>query len=368
MDELRIAWRGSSLYNSSHVSLATAVLDAHDRPLSPQEIARFLDDCGANHGFTANKSYVKSKSFKLAVDSRERWSIPAGYPRLASVRAAIRKRVAIRVESDVQFPSEAELEVREAARRRQKERRREEIRGLRRAIVHAWPVATPKVLVLVDVATRAIQCFRAGDLEVARQCLLQYDVLAGLDVHAIVLGLGVDPGVRRLSDLALSQKSARFSPQGRVQTVTLESVLRGSCRIRTPVGRASKLEGLTRRNKLNELERALVSDAKSLHAMYQYGRLHGRLWAAHDRQAVSITANWADWEDERITDILMKSLELHAELEAVIGVEVDWEDPWSSAVLRIPIVDGHDWFLVTQFDETWPAHDVQCVRLLGDEA
>lgn len=368
IQELEIAWKEAWLTNSSHVSLAAAVLDAHDQPLSPDEISGFLDGCDAHHRFSVNETYVKSKAFKLQVDAQQRWSLPEGYPHLASVRAAVRKRVRTQLDQQDRYPSKAEREARAKIAEKKKERRVEELSRLRRAIVHAWPLDAPKVTVVIDVATREIQTFRPDNMNESLSHLEPFDLFAGSEIHRVLTGLGFDPETRRISDLGPPQKSARFSEHGKVHPITLDLVIRGSCLLKKATSPHAKLDELAHKNQLPELERRLVSDAKALHALYEFGRLHGHVRVTYRNHEIWIPAPWSDREDRRAFRIFEEANEREICVEAVIGTAIDWDDPWKDSVLTIPIFDGLDWYLVPEFDEARLAIEAQAIRLVNTDS
>ena len=146
---------------------------------------------------------------------------------------------------------------------------------MRRALVHAYPARKPEALALVDVAERDIDTFVGDEIGGAVKKLAAYDIIAAIDVHALLRTLRFEPGDRRLGELGPPQKTRTINRSGRTLKITTSLLVQGSCGISRPFGDAKKMREYLAGGELTKLRRRLEADAKSLYAIYQYGRLHG---------------------------------------------------------------------------------------------
>jgi hypothetical protein len=121
------------------------------------------------------------------------------------------------------------------------------------------------------------------DLARSVERLADYDVIAAVEVRALLRTLDFDPGARRLGELGPPQKSKRLNRWGRTLKITLSMLVQGSCGISRPFGQEKVLREYLRDGKGTKFRQRLEADAKSLFALYQYGRLHGAVrlrWAS----------------------------------------------------------------------------------------
>src|SRR3990170_98776 len=192
-----------------------------------------------------------------------------------SARQAVRERVAtIRRWADLR-PDPVVLEAQRKRFERERAEHAERLARMRRVLVHAYPAAAPKAMVLVDVGRRQVRTFLGEEVVQAAGQLAEYDIIAAVDVRAFLRTLHFDPGERRLGELEPPHKTTRLNRWGRTLKITLSMLVRGSCGISRPFGEERVLRGYLRDGKDTKLRRRLEADAKSLFALYQYGRLHG---------------------------------------------------------------------------------------------
>ena len=76
-------------------------------------------------------------------------------------------------------------------------------------------------------------------------------------------------------ELGPPQKTRQLNRRGRKLQITTRLLVHGSCGITRPFGDERVLRGYLREGRDAKLRRRLAADAKSLFALYQYGRLHG---------------------------------------------------------------------------------------------
>ena len=80
-----------------------------------------------------------------------------------------------------------------------------------------------------------------------------------------------------------------------------------------------------------KLRRRLEADAKSLYALYQYGRLHGAVrlrWGFLDEM---IPAPWVHHDEPTLYHLMAQAHRLRVPLEVVTGSAPGWATPWSRA-------------------------------------
>lgn len=257
----------------------------------------------------------------------------------------------------------AELQTRIQAEDARRAAHAAELAALRRVLVHTYPIESPVVAVLVDIADRHVETYGADDLDTVRQRLKAYDVIVGLNVRAILRGLGVEHGQLRLAEIGPPQKSMTL-PSGRVLRITMDMLIRGSCGIARPLTSTKQLRALVRDNQLARLRQKLEHDARSLFALHQYGRVHGfvRLrWRSVDER---LPVAWLHRDEPNLRGLLHEAHKTDADLDVVIGAAPDMADPWAGAI-RCFVDEGdrpYDVLLVDVDGWVLDPDDVQWVR------
>lgn len=325
LDELEMFLKNGSWSAWSETRVALAVLDARGAALMPEELKSVVH-AHVNWGFRDAPQAFGRAGSPIGVLADGRWAIAedAG-PALTSMRAFVRKRVAVAhkhaaYRRDPDAPRK--LEEARAARAR-------ELAKLRHALVVAYPPCDPVMTVVVDVDERALTTYRRG--ERARLCdrLECYSVIGALDVRVLMRAVGFAPGERRLAELGPPQKSLRINRSGRTLRITPAMLVQGSCGIAQPFGDESKLAAYAAAGDFGKLQRRLEADAKSLYALYQFGRLHGGVrlrWGFLDEW---FPAPWAPRDEPKLHDLLEIAAEHRAPLDVVLGSAPGWADPWS---------------------------------------
>ncbi len=216
------------------------------------------------------------------------------------------------------------LEARKAARAA-------ELANLRRVLVCAFPPARPEAMVLLDVAARELETYSRPEFPTALARLTEYDVIAAMEVRPLLKALSFEPGKRRLAELGPPQKTRQLNRRGRTLKITTALLIQGSCGIARPFGEPAKLRDYLRRGQTTRLRRRLEVDAKSLFALYQFGRLHGwaRLrWGFIDER---LPVPWVYRDEPRLHDLKKEACEGGDELEVVGGGAPGWQEPWARA-------------------------------------
>ncbi len=252
---------------------------------------------------------------------------------------------------------------------REREAHAERLAALRRVLVHAFPPRRPRAVVLLDVNRREIATLTGDQLAQIGERLAGCDVIAALEVRALLRTLGFDPGSRRLAELGPPRKTRRLNRRGRTLKITTEMLVRGSCSISRPFGDPRRLEKYLEDGQLVRFRRRLESDAKSLFALYQYGRLHGAVrlrWGFLDEM---IPAPWIHRDEETLGTLMSRALERGVPLEVVTGSAPGWKDPWARARKAAVVKSDHSWrsWLVDEGGCPVREEDVQLARLAGQD-
>ncbi|MBN1675386.1 MAG: hypothetical protein JXR37_30375 [Kiritimatiellae bacterium] len=366
LDELAEAWRRYIPSGFSRQRLAVCVLDAHGRPMRPEDVVAYV---GARQttwqplSVEAAPHWGRNAAVRVREDGL--WELRAAHDAVRSARCAV--RALIETERRHPQPDPADLEAKRQRWERERETRAQELARLRRVLIYAFPADRPEALVLIDVNERRIETLLGAQVDQAGQRLTDYDVIAGLDVRNVLQALDVDPGVRRLGELGPPQKTRQINKRGRTLKITTELLIQGSCGIGKPFGDKAKLLEYLRKGQETKFRRRIEADAKSLFALYQYGRLHHNVrlrWGFLDE---TLAAPWVQDDEGSLYTLKRRACELDVPLEIVVGSAPGWEDPWSRARPARVIKDPGGW-RHELFDEdgVWIHEpEVQAARLMA---
>ncbi|MCP3978598.1 MAG: hypothetical protein GY716_04590 [bacterium] len=361
------AWRDGRNWNWSAQRLALAVLDAHGRAMRPEDVVAFVGKRGAGHRLCVDSARHWRRGAPVRVTRDGRWEVVPAHDALRSARGAVLELVERARRCEGRRPDPAVFEaIRQAAKERSAARAAE-LAALRRAIVHVFPADAPQAVVIVDVAGRRLETFLADDLERVRRRILSYDVVGAVNVRASLKALGLDPAGGRVAELGTPQKTMTLNKQGRTLKITTAMLIRDSCRISRPFGDEATLHGYLRDGRITQLRRRLEADAKSLFAMYQYGRLHGALrlrWGFLDEM---IRVSWVHFEEPKLHSMMSEARERGLALDVVIGAAPGWADAWSRARRCRAERDarGYRHFLIDERGCSVDERDVQLARLIA---
>lgn len=367
--ELEQAWREAYLYsNWSAQRVALAVLDAHGRPMAPAEVLSFLEALGTRHLLSASSARYWHRGSALRVGEDGRWEIAPGdqaQQALRSARAAVRtlvERIRLR---EARRPDPEEVRARFQEWEQQREAHGAELARLSRVLIHGFPAGAPKALVLLDVGARQLSTFLGPELDLARRELDRFEVIAGVEVRALLRALDIEPGARRLAELGPPQKSRRLNRRGRTLKITTELLIRGSCGISSPLGDERKLKEYLRNGQITKLRRRLEADAKALYAYYQYGRLHGAVRLRWGFLNKMISAPWVQRDEPVLGDLKKRAYEQDRPLEVVTGSAPGWAEPWSRARSCWVEKDERGWSYLILDEDGFPIdeREVQAARI-----
>ena len=291
------------------------------------------------------------------------WELDRRHDVVRSMREAVRDRVSdmrrwagVRIQSRWSTP---------AAHRTRAQRPRPAVgrdAAGSRAPVSGEPTAW---LALVDVVRREVTTFVKDEMTLAIERLADYEIIGAVDVRALVRTLAVDPGERRLAELGPPQKTRRLNRRGRTLIITTALLVQGSCGISRPIGDERTMREYLRSGADTKFRRRLEVDAKSLYALYQYGRLHGcvRLrWGFLDEM---LPAPWVHRNESTLYHLVKEAHERGVPLEVVAGSAPGWADPWSRVQRAYVATDA--WhspsLVVDKQGYEIPRADVQLARL-----
>lgn len=364
--ELDQAWKDAAIRNTfSARKTALAVLDAHGGPMKPEDVVAAVAARTQWHGLTADSAKFKQHGSPIAVDAEGRWAIaPGGGEALLAARSAVRERLAAEWKYEHARPDPEALAADRRAYEARREARRAELAKLRHVLVYGFPPAKPAALALLDVEAHTIDTFIGDQIAGARGRLADYDIIAGLEVRALLRGIGLDPADLRLADLGPPQKSKQLNKSGRTLKITAELLIRGSCGISRPFDPDGLRKHLAA-NDMSKVRRRLEADVKSLYALFQYGRLHGAVrlrWGFLDER---LPAPWVDFDALTLGGLMRQAHAHDIPLEVVVGGAPGWADPWSRA-FEAHVVEGDaewDLYLVDDMGFAIPEAEVQLARL-----
>ena len=366
--DLDEAWRVGTPSSWSALRLAICVLDAHGRAMRPAEVCAFVNAKPGWHRLRPEAGQYWRRGAAVRARPDGLWELDASHPAVGSARAALAERLAMERKWAGQRPDPAVLAAIDRRRERERKEHGERLARLKRVIVHAFPAGRPEAVVLLDVGRREITTLRGAEVAGVGERLAPYDVIAGVEVRALLRGLGVDPGERRLAELGPPQKTIQLDRSGRTLRITLTLLVQGSCGIGRPFGELAALRRYLREGAETRLRRRLEADAKSLYALYQYGRLHGAVrvrWGFLDER---IPAPWVHPDEPRLRHLLGRAVETGQALEVVAGSAPGWEDPWSRARRVRAVRDESGWWywLVDETGFALPEADVQLARVADE--
>ena len=328
--ELDQAWRGGVSYAWSGQRLAICVLEAHGSPMRPEDVVAFVR---ARSEWSMLKIESASLWRDVAIRVRDdgMWELDATHKSVAPARKAVRERLAVLQRANLNRPDPVVQQALINASERRRAANAERLAGMSRVLVHAFPASRPQSVVLLDVGTRALTTFIGDDLRRAHEMLAKYDIIVGVQVRDALRALAFDPGMRRLAELGPPQKSIQLNQRGRTLKVTNQLLVQSSCDISRPFGDAKVMGRYLSTGQITKLRRRLESDAKSLYALYQYGRLHGLVRLHWGFMETAFAAPWVHHDETKLYDLMKQALETGSMLEVVVGGAPGWSDPWARA-------------------------------------
>ncbi len=343
-DELSEAWKDASLYSWSAQRLALAFLDATGGPTAPAEVVAFVRGCTKYEVLSGATVQFGRQGCPVVVLPDGRWAMGTHVEdALIAMRRAVRARLEmVRRWASLRTDPSVVAETLEASRLRRIEHGANLAR-LRRALLIAHPAKAPRAVALLDVGGHAVETFVEAEVARVAERLAAFDLIGAVDVVPLLRTLRFEPGDRRLAELGPPQKSRTLNRSGRTLKITTEMLVTGSCGISRPFGDPAKLDGYLSTGATTKLRARLEANAKSLHALYEYGRLHGAVrlrWGFLDEH---LPAPWVSRDEPTLYDLKEAAFKASAPLDVVVGGAPGWADPWSRAQLAWVVKPPAGW-------------------------
>ena len=364
-DELAEAWRRYVPMGFSAQRLAVAVLDAHGRPMTPEEVVAYVEARTDRGRLSMGAARHWGRDPAISVREDGWWELRPDHDAVRSARRAVRVLIEAERRAAHRRPCPAAVAAVQQRLDRERDDHAAALARMRRVLICACPADRPEAVVLLDVERRQIETLSGGELDQVGERLSPYDIVAGVDVRYVLRQLGFDPGTRRLHEIGLPQKTWRLNRRGRVLKITMALVVGGSCGIGRPFGDTARTLAYLRDGQQAKFRRRLEADAKSVLALYQYGRLHHGVrlrWGFLDEM---LPAPWAQRDEPSFRDLMQRSNELDVPLDVVVGSAPGWEEPWSRARLVRARKNPGGWgYALVDEDGRWVnERDVQAARL-----
>lgn len=366
IDELDEAWKDASLSNWSAQRLALAVLDAAGGPMAPEAVVSFVEKRARWHVLSADSPTFKRHDCPVKTLDDGRWTVaPDAAKKLEATRKAVRDRVEVARRSAAMRPDLSVFVATGKAADRRRAAHGAELAEMSRALLVGFPAPSPQAVALLDVGEHDITTYVGDELQALRERLATFDIIGAVEVRALLRALDYDPGDQRLAELGPPQKSKKLNKRGRTLKITTAMLIQGSCGISKPFGDEKVLAGYLANEQHTKLRRRLEADAKSLHALYEYGRLHGTVrlrWGFLDER---IPAPWVHRDEPTIYEMEKTAFERGAPLEVVVGSAPGWSDPWSRAQWVEVEQDEPGWhrWLIDENGDIVDPLDVQLARI-----
>jgi len=344
VEHLDEAWRDGIPHSWSAQRIATCVLDAHDRPMKPDEVLGFVRARSKWTMLSEGSAQHWRRGAAIRVHDDGLWELDVDHDAIQSARQAVRERLEVARRWAHMRPDPAVLEANRKRFERQRQAHAEELARMRRVLIHAFPAKRPAALVLLDVQERGVTTFLGADIATGTRHLADYEIIAGVDVRALLRVLDFDPGERRLGELGPPQKTRQLNKRGRNLRITTKLLVQGSCGIGGPFGDEKVLRRYLSEGEHTKLRRRLEADAKSIFVLYEYGRLHGAVrlrWGYLDEM---LPAPWVHRDEPTLHDLKQQALEREIPLEVVVGSAPGWADPWSRSQLAFVVREERRWW------------------------
>lgn len=366
--QLDEAWKDGVPSGFSALRLALCVLDAHGRAMPPDDVVAFVAARGQWHSLSANSAKYWRRGAAVRVRDDGLWELGREHVALRSARWAVRERIET-TRRWAQTRSDAAVVAANLRRfEREREAHAQALARMRRVLIHAFPAKQPEAVVLLDVGQREITTLVGEEVGRTAAELADYEIIAAVGVRGLLRILGFEPGERRLGELGPPQKTKTLNRRGRTLRITTSLLVQGSCGISRPFGDEKKLREYLRGGKIAKLRRRLEADAKSLFALYEYGRLHGSVrlrWGFLDER---ILAPWVHRDETTLYSLMERAYERGVPLEVVVGSAPGWADPWSRGRLAHVEKEEPGWrsWLVDEEGYVIDEDEIQLARLFRE--
>jgi len=349
--------------------IAICVLDAHGAAMSADDVLAFVRARSQWSLLSADSSKYWRRGAAIRPRDDGRWDLDVEHDAVRSARQATRERIEEIRRWARMRPDPALIEARCRHFEREREANGERLARMSRVLIHAFPADRPEAIVLLDVGRREITTLVGEEIVRVRDDLMGYDIIGAVHVRELLRGLGFEPGERRLAELGPPQKTRQLNQRGRTLKITTSLLVQGSCGINRPFGDAEVMHRYLASGEHTKFRRRIEADAKSLYALYQYGRLHGAVrlrWGFLDEM---IPAPWVHRDEPTLYHLMQQACELRVPLEVVVGSAPGWTAPWSRAQWAYVEKEEGGWqsWLVDEQGQVIIEDEVQLARLADED-
>ena len=367
VEELEEAWKDASLGSWSSQRIALAVLDAHGRPMAPEDVVTFVQGLTPYQRLRVEDGAwfaTGASAFEVRPDGSWAVSTRTDGP-VQGTRKAVRKRIETLRKQPPRRMDPAVIRANTKAAERRRAAHAAELAAMRRVLLYGFPRSAPVAVALLDVGARSIETLVGPGLASINERLAEFEIIGAIEVRSLLRSLGFDPGDRRLAELGPPQKTKKLNKRGRTLKITTELLIQGSCGISKPFGDERKLESYLQDEQLGRALRRLEASVKSLFALYEYGRLHGTVrlrWGFLDER---IPAPWVHRDETTLYRLKRSAVEAKCPLEVVVGCSPGWDEPWARGQVVFVEPDAPGWgsVLVDERGRVVDDADVQLARL-----
>ncbi len=363
------AWREGVPSSWSAHRIAICVLDAHGAAMKSDDVLAFVRARSQGSLLSADSSKYWRQGAAIRPRDDGWWNLDVEHEAVRSARQATRERIEIVRRWARMRPDPAIIEAHRRHFEREREANAERLARMTRVLVHPFPAQRPEAIVLLDVGRREITTLVGEEIARAKDDLIGYDIIAAVQVRELLRSLGFDPGERRLAELGPPQKTRQLNKRGRTLRITTDLLVHGSCGISRPFGDSKVMRRYLYGGEHTKFRRRLEADAKSLYALYQYGRLHGAVrlrWGFLDER---IPAPWVHRDEPTLYHLMQQAYRLSVPLEVVTGSAPGWTTPWSRVQRAYVEKDERGWqsWLVGEQGQVIFQDEVQLARLVDED-
>ena len=195
--------------------VAVAVLDAHQSPMSSDEVINFVS-ARSRWSPLRPESAQFWRSGAIVVREDGVWELDRTHEVVRSAREAVRNRVSDIRRWAATRPDTVAMEAHRQRIERERTAHARELAAMRRVLVHAFPATRPRAVALVDVGAREVTTF---------------------------LGVEIRPALQRLSEYAADERVEGILGNSRRQHHGHAALLVASCVAHAPKKRAAEVLG-----------------------------------------------------------------------------------------------------------------------------
>ena len=343
MGELDEVLRRGAPSGWSALRIAILVLDAHGGAMRAEDAVAFVRARTQWSPLRSDDAQYWRRGSPIRVRDDGMWELDAGHGTISTVRRALRERLALVRRWDRPDLSPEMIQARDREVEARRAAHAAQLAVLRRVILHGFPPEEPRALVMLDVGRHEIATFVGAELARAGQMAEAFDVLVGLNLRRLAGRLGLDLEGRRLAELSPPQKTLTIDGRRRTLKITTEMLIGGSCGIGRSLGEPARMQHYLDNGEMGKLRRRLEADAKSLFALYEYGRLHHAVRMRWGFVDTMFPVPWAHRDEPSLGSLMRQAHEAACPLEIIVGSAPGWEAPWARSVIARVLKEEDGW-------------------------